>query len=174
MGEPQLLTRARRLTPGLIGMIFGGFWALIAVLALPRTYRTQEIAVVILITVGFVLRLWRRESALSSRKVFFRTRAYLFSVAGELMALCIASATFPRFGLSEYLYSAIGFIVGLHFVGLWHGSRSRRFLRISAWMCFASLLSAMIPFSWKMFDLRYAFLGTANALILWVGASGTE
>jgi hypothetical protein len=174
MNQLSFLTRARPLAPRLVGLIFGGLWALIAVLALPRTYRPLEIAAVILITMGFLMRLWMRTSDLPSRKPFFRTRGYVVSVACEVVALYIASVTFPRFGLSEYLYSVIGFIVGLHFIGLWRSSGSRRFLTISAAMCFVSLLSAMIPFSWKMVDLRCAFLGTGNALILWIGASGTE
>jgi hypothetical protein len=174
MSQLSFSTHARRLTPRLIGLIFGGLWALIAVLALPSTHRQLGIAIVIVITMGFLLRLWRKTSNVPPQKAFFRTRGYLVSVAGEVTALYIASAILRRFGLSEYLYSATGFIVGLHFIGLWRASGSRRFLSISAGMCLVSLLSAIIPFSWKMFDLRYAFLGIGNALILWIGASGTE
>jgi hypothetical protein len=174
MGQFSFSTRVRRLTPRLIGLVFGGFWALIAALALPRMYRPQEIAAVILMTIGVLLRMWKRTSDLPARKAFFKTRAYLVSVACEATALCITSVIFQRFGLSEFLYSAIGLIVGLHFIGLWRASGSRRFLSISGGMCVVSVLSALIPLSWKMFDLRYAFLGAGNALILWIGASGTE
>ena len=174
MNQLSVTARARHLAPRLIGLIFGGLWALIAVLALPRMDRPEGIFLVILITMGFLLRLWRRTSDLSSRKAFFRTRGYLVSVACEVIALYIVSATFRRYALSEYLYSAIGFIVGLHFIGLWRASGSRRFLSVSTGMCLVSLLSAAIPFIWRMIDLRYAFLGTGNALILWIGANVTE
>jgi hypothetical protein len=174
MSKLSFSTHARRLTPRLIGLTFGGLWALLAAITLPRTYIPLGIAVVVLITVGCLVRLWRRTPDLPPRKAFFRTRGYIVSVACEVTACCIASVTFPRFGLLEYLYSAIGFIVGLHFIGLWRVRGSRRFLITSVGMCFVSLLSTIVPFSWNTFDLRYAFLGVGNALILWIGASGTE
>ncbi len=174
MSRLSTIARTRQIIPGLIGLTFGGLWALIAVLALPRTDRAGGIVLVILITMGFLLRLWRRTSDLPSRKRFFRTRGYLVSVAFEVIALNIVSATLRHYALSEYLYSATGFIVGLHFIGLWRASGSRRFLSIAAGMCLISLLSAAIPFTWRAIDLRYVFLGIGNALVLWIGASGAE
>jgi hypothetical protein len=171
MSQFSFSTHVRRLIPRLIGLIFGGFWALIAALALP--HRPLGIAADILITIGFLLRVWR-SSDLPVQKAFFNARAYLISVTCEVVAICIASVALPHYNLTEFLYSAIGLIVGLHFIGLWQASGSRSFLKISAGMCLVSVLSLLIPFSWKMYSIRYAFLGAANALILWLGASETE
>jgi hypothetical protein len=53
----------------------------------------------------------------------------------------------PRFGAQQQVYPAIGCIVGLHFIGLWLATRSTQFLRITAGMCFVSLLSMLKPFN---------------------------
>jgi hypothetical protein len=86
----------------------------------------------------------------------------------------VASFLLPRFGGQQQVYSAVGCIVGLHFIGLWLATRSRRFLWITAGMCSVSLLSMIIPFTWHTIGLRYLLLGGGNAIVLWVAASGTD
>jgi hypothetical protein len=41
-------------------------------------------------------------------------------------------------------------------------------------MCFVSLLSMIMPFTWHTIGLRYLLLGAGNAIVLWVAASGAE
>ena len=86
----------------------------------------------------------------------------------------MASLLLPRFGGQQQVYSAVGCIVGPHFIGLWVATWSRRFLHITAGMRFVSLLSMILPFTWYTIGLRYLLLGGGNAIALWVAASGTE
>ncbi len=74
----------------------------------------------------------------------------------------------------QQVYSAIGCIVGLHFIGLWLATGSSRFLHITAGMCVVSVVSMVVPFTWHAVGLRYLLLGVGNAAVLWFAASGKD
>lgn len=167
-------TRLIRSISQLIGWFFGTFWALLGAFALPRRYDRIGCALALLIALIFLVRLWRYEPPAAAARPLFRTPAYVIAVSAELLGMYMASLLLPRFGAQQQVYSAIGCIVGLHFIGLWLATRSRRFLRITAGMCFVSLLSMTIPFTWHTIGLRYLLLGGGNAIVLWVAASGTD
>ena len=171
MSQSSFRTRLRGLAPGLIGIFFGSLWGVIAAFALPDQYRSVGLAAVILIGMGFMARLWSRTPTAIHGRSLFKRRAYLVAVVLEVCAIYIAAAIVAHFGLQEYFYSVVSLIVGLHFIGLWKATGSRRFLAISAAMCFVSLLSMIVPFSWDLFHLRHVVLGASDAIILWVGAS---
>jgi len=172
---PQTLrTRLLRSLSRLIGWSFGTFWALLGAFALPHPYDRAGCALGLVIAVIFLARLWKNETPAAAARPLFRTPAYVIAVSAELLGMYTAALLLPRFGAQQLVYSAIGCIVGLHFIGLWLATRSRRFLRITAGMCSVSLLSMMIPFTWHAIGLRYLLLGTGNAIVLWVAASGTE
>lgn len=102
----------------------------------------------------------------------FRSRYYIAAVALELIAMNVAAYVLPRHGLTGYLLTAVGIIVGLHFIGLWMATGMRRFLWIAGAMVVASALAALLPAAAPgLFSARNAATGFANALILWVGAS---
>ena len=171
MSKPAVSDRVRHLLPGLIGITFGSLWGVIAALALPRNYRPLATAITICIGLGCMVRLWTRRHSGGAGSVLFRSRAYLIAVAIEIAAINFANILLLRFGWQEYLYSAVGFIVGLHFIGLWKASGSRYFLTVSACMCLVSTLSVVVPFSWGMCHARHLFVGAGNAVILWVAAT---
>jgi hypothetical protein len=174
MTSRTLRTRLIRSISQLIGWSFGTFWALLGAFALPRPYNRTGCALALIIALIFLARLWRYEPPTAAARPLFRTRAYLIAVSAELLCIYMAALLLPRFGAQQQVYSAIGCIVGLHFIGLWLATRSRRFLRITAGMCFVSLLSILMPFTWHSIGLRYLLLGGGNAIVLWVAASGTE
>jgi hypothetical protein len=76
----------------------------------------------------------------------------------------------PRTGFGDQLIPAVGVIVGLHFIGLWMATGSRRFLGIAAAMCAVSVFSASLPVAYAYLDLRVAVCGFGNAIVLWIGA----
>jgi hypothetical protein len=158
----------------LIGWLFGTLWALIGASALPRPHDRAGGVLALILALVFLARLWRHEPPTAAARPLFRTPAYLFAVAAELLCMYAAALLLPRFGAQQQIYPVIGCIVGLHFIGLWLATRSRRFLFITAGMCFVSLLSMLMPFTWHTIGLRYLLLGAGNALVLWVAASGTE
>jgi hypothetical protein len=167
-------TRLTRSISRLIGWFFGTFWALLGAFALPRPYVRTGCALAFIVALIFLVRLWRYEPPTPATRPLFRTSAYVIAVSAELLGMYMAALLLPRFGAQQQVYSAIGCIVGLHFIGLWVATRSQRFLRITAGMCFVSLLSMIVPFTWHTIGLRYLLLGGANAIVLWVAASGTD
>ncbi len=169
-----LRTRVARSISRLIRWFFGAFWALLGAFALPRPYDRAGCALAVVIALIFLLRLLKYEPLLDSARPLFKTSAYLIAVVAELLGMYTAALVLPRFGAQQQVYSAIGCIVGLHFIGLWLATRSPRFLHITAGMCFVSLLSTIMPFTWHTIGLRYLLLGVGNATVLWVAASGTD
>jgi hypothetical protein len=167
-------TRLLRSLSRLIGWFFGTFWALLGAFALPRPYNRVGCALAVVIALIFLVRLWNQDPIKASARPLFKAPAYLIAVATELLGMYSASLVLPRFGAQQQVYSAIGCIVGLHFIGLWVATRSPRFLHITAGMCIVSLLSMILPFTWHSIGLRYLLLGAGNAIVLWLGSSGTD
>jgi hypothetical protein len=173
MTSHTLRTRLIRSISQLIGWFFGTFWALLGAFALPRPYDRIGCALALVFALIFLVKLWRYAPAGAPRPLF-RTSAYMIAVFAELLGMYMVAVLLPRFGAQLQVYSALGCIVGLHFIGLWLATRSRRFLRITAGMCFVSILSMIMPFTWHTVGLRYLLLGGGNAIVLWVAASGTD
>jgi hypothetical protein len=157
----------------LIGWFFGTLWATIAVSGLPHAYQGAGYAVAVVLALFFLVRLWRAKYSGESRPLF-QTRAYLVSVVAEVVAIYAASSLLTRHGAQQQVLPAVGVIVGLHFIGLWLATRSRRFLSITAGMCLVSLVSMVLPFGLHGVGLRFLVLGAGNALVLWWNASGND
>ena len=174
MSQPTLRTRLLRSLSRLIGWLFGTFWALLGAFALPRPYDRAGCALVVIIALLFLAKLWRYKPPTATRRPLFRTAAYLIAVAAELFAMYAAALLLPRFGAQQQIYPAIGWIVGLHFIGLWFATRSARFLHITAGMCVVSLLSMIVPFTWQTIGLRHVLLGAGNAAVLWLASSSID
>jgi hypothetical protein len=174
MMHPPFWPRLLRSLSRLIGWLFGTFWALLGAFALPRPYHRAGCALAVVIAFIFLVKLWRYEPPTAAGRPLFRTSAYMIAVAAELMGMYAAALLLPRVGGQQQVYSAIGCIVGLHFIGLWLATRSPRFLHITAGMCVVSLFSMIVPFTWHTIGLRYLLLGAGNAAVLWLAASGAE
>jgi hypothetical protein len=172
MMPAALGTRLLRNLSRLIGWIFGTYWALLGAFALPRRYDSIGCALVVVIAILFLVRLWKHEPSTNAAGPLFRVPTYLIAVFAELLGMYAAAFLLPQFSAGQQVYSAIGCIVGLHFIGLWLATGSQRFLQITVGMCVVSLLSMIMPFTWHGIGLRYLLLGAGNALVLWLAATG--
>lgn len=158
-------------TGGVIGLFFGGVWSVLGAQGLAPTWRLPAEAGGILITIALIVRLLSAPVPADVAASFFRCGVYIFWVALEIVAMNLAMFVLQRFGALDYLLTAVGVIVGLHFIGMWMATGMRRFLGIAAAMCLVSALAALLPAVGGGLHLRSAATGFANALVLWIGAS---
>jgi hypothetical protein len=157
--------------PRTIGLLFGGLWGLLGVLALPVAWRLACALTVGFVSIFLVIRLWHTSRSLDPASSMFRRWPYLLAVTLEIMAIYTVSAALPRYGLQAYFIEVLGVIVGLHFIGLWWATGLTRFLWIAAGLCGVSAIAMALPRAWEDLLLRDAVTGVGNALVLWIGAS---
>lgn len=129
--------------PAMIGTAFGGLWSVWGATVLPPQWVIPATIIGLLITVFFLVRLYRKSSATPTN--LFRRQAYIIAVILEVAGLNAAMLLLQRYGLQSYTVQAVGLVVGLHFIGLWLASNSRRFIWICLSMCVVSLLGALLP-----------------------------
>ena len=158
----------------LIGICFGGLWAIAGSLAYSGTTRSVLLLFAIVVTVGLILRVRRTPKVDESQNRIFHRRAYLIAVVLELLAIALSVVLLPRWGYERYLLQAIGVVVGLHFIGLWKASQSSRFLLISAGMCILSAGSILVQPKTAGLKTGDVLTGFGNALVLWIGASSVD
>lgn len=159
-----------RPVPAMIGTGFGGLWAVIGAVALPRSWTPWAIGAAVAIALILIGRLLL--SAAPESGGLFRRNAYRVAVIAEVVALAAAGYLLPRYRLAAYFIPAIGIIVGLHFIGLWRASGKTTFLWIAGTMCAVSAASIALPVAPAgFFNARMLFASYGNALILWVGAA---
>ncbi len=164
-------TRGRRVpVSNLIGICFGGLWAIAGSMAISGTLRGVLILFSVVVTAGLLLRVSRSLEARESQNRMFHRGTYLIAVVLEALAIALAVALLPRWGYEGYLLQAIGVIVGLHFIGLWKASGSSRFLSISAGMCILATGSILVQPKTAGLKSGDALTGLGNALVLWFGA----
>ncbi|MGI8438239.1 MAG: hypothetical protein ACR2NX_15295 [Chthoniobacterales bacterium] len=168
---PVDVIKRGQFTGGVIGLFFGGVWSVLGAQGLAPTWRLPAEAGGILITIALIVRLLSAPVPADVAASFFRCGVYIFWVALEIVAMNLAMFVLQRFGALDYLLTAVGVIVGLHFIGMWMATGMRRFLGIAAAMCLVSALAALLPAVGGGLHLRSAATGFANALVLWIGAS---
>ena len=173
MGEKRSRGRGAPAS-NLIGICFGGLWAIAGSLAYSGTTRSVLLLFTIVVTVGLILRVHRSPEIGESRNKIFHRRAYLIAVILEVLAIALSVVLLPRWGYERYLLQAIGIVVGLHFVGLWKASQSFRFLAISAGMCILSAASILVQPKTAGLKTGDVLTGLGNALVLWIGASSGD
>lgn len=159
----------------LIGPVFGGLWACAGSMALAGSWRVGMLVTSVLVCAVLLVRLMRDSARGVDQGRMFRRAPYLVAVLLEVSAIAVALAVLPRYGYGIYLLQVIGVIVGLHFLGLWQASHSRRMVAVAAAMCTVSTLSLLLPPSTANGvhpgDLCTGF---GNALVLWASASRSE
>jgi len=155
-----------------IGVAFGCAWGIAGATALPRPWQTWAIGSSVSISVALIGALVavpqkQRDS------VTFRAHIYGTAVALEAAAIFTTIWLLKLLVLPQFLLPAIGFIVGLHFLGLWKATDLRVFLWTALSMCLVCGLAAFLPGATEngSVDVRRVVAGLGSALVLW-GAGG--
>lgn len=166
----EIAIRHHRPVPVMIGTAFGGLWAAMGALALPRAWTPWAAGAAVTVALILLGRLWF--SAAVESGGLFRRHAYWVAVVLEVAALVAAGHFLPRYGLQAYFVPAIGIIVGLHFIGLWKATGNTVFVWIAGAMCAVSAAAAALPDApIGSLNARALFASYGNALVLWVAAA---
>ena len=151
----------------IVGVTFGGAWGIAGATALPHPWQAwaigSSIGISAVLIVALALPHEQRQSGT------FRGDTYAMAVAFEAVAIFATIWLLKRFALSQLLLPAIGFIVGLHFLGLWKATNLRVFLWTALAMCIVCGLAALLPGARENgnVDTRRVVVGLGNALVLW-------
>jgi hypothetical protein len=154
----------------MIGTGFGGLWAVMGAMGLPRSWTPWAVAAALVIALFLLGRLWFSASPDGTR--LFRRSAYLIAVVLEVAALVACGYLLPRYGLQAYFVPAIGIIVGLHFIGLWRASAKPVFLWVAGAICAISVAAIVLPAEPEgVLNPRVIFASYGNAMVLWISAA---
>ena len=96
-------------------------------------------------------------------------RGHIYGIAVAFEAIFGTIWLLRQFALSQFLLPAIGFIVGLHFLGLWKATDLRVFLWTALAMCLVCSVAAFLPGATENgnVDVRRVVTGLGTALVLW-------
>ncbi len=94
------------------------------------------------------------------------------AVTFEVMGIIAAVWLLRRLGRARFLLPAIGFIVGLHFIGLWRATDLSVFVWVAAAMCLICGLAVFAPET-RTIDTRRVIAGFGSALVRWAAGFAT-
>src|SRR6516162_3763311 len=153
-----------------IGVVFGCVWGIAGSTALLAPWHAWAIASIMGISMVLFVALCLVQKHRTPGA--FRARIYGLAVVFEVVAIVATIWLLKQFGVPHLLMPAIGFIVGLHFLGLWKATDLRVFLWTAVAMCLVCGIAAFLPSATANgnVDLRRAVTGLGCALVLW-GAS---
>jgi hypothetical protein len=157
----------------LVGVFFGCAWGLVGAAGLPSQERPLGIVVGLVISLALAILLVTHRSPAGASPGVFRGALYGAAVAFEVVAILATVWVLRYWGLEGLLVPAIGFIVGLHFVGLWKATDLIVFAWVAVAMCVVCLVAAALPGSAAAGDatnLRQAVAGWGCAIVLWIAA----
>jgi hypothetical protein len=130
-----------------IGVVFGCAWGIAGATALLAPWHSwaigSSIGISIVLVVALSLAQRRRASGT------FRGRIYGIAVVFEVVAIVATIWLLKLVGLPHLVMPAIGFIVGLHFLGLWKATDLRVFL-------WTLINAASTPFHRTLLMMLYA------------------
>ncbi len=149
----------------IVGAAFGCAWGIVGSLGLPPRFRTLSIIFAVGVSLALIIALVVRPSTLRGK---FRGGIYGGAIAFEVIAIIAGSIVLQRPELQEFILPYIGFVVGLHFIGLWKATDLLLFLWIAAAMCLVCAVAAFLPStSTTGVNLRTAVTGLGSAVVLW-------
>lgn len=152
--------------PAMVGTAFGGLWSVLGAMALPQHWMMPAVVIGLLVTVFLLVHRSRRAGSGSS---LFRRRAYIVAVVLEVVGLYAAMLLLKKYELESFFVQALGFIVGLHFIGLWAAGGQRRYLWLCLSMCIVSLIGVVLPSAaFGHFNLRNVVTAYGCAFALWI------
>lgn len=151
----------------MIGGAIGCAWGIAGAMALPKPWQAWAIAFSIGISSVLILALALRQKHHPLRA--FSARIYGMAVGLQLAAVLATIWLLEQLRLPHLLMPAIGFIVGLHFFGLWKATYLRVFFWTALTMCLVCGVAALLPGRTASgnIDLRRLVSGVGSALTLW-------
>jgi hypothetical protein len=151
----------------IVGVAFGCAWGIAGATALPAPWRAWVVGLSIGISAALVVAL----AVLPARRKAgtFRGREYGVIVALEAVGIVMAVRILEHFSLSQFLLPVIGFIVGLHFIGLWKATDLSLFLWIAGALCIVCVVAVFLPDLTENggINVRRVVAGLGCALVLW-------
>jgi len=145
----------------IIGAFFGGLWGVGAARALGGAWSVPLQIGAIVITLLIVGLAWSRGVAATGRR--FRGLIYGMAVVAEIVAINLAWRYLVARHLQGAILPVVGFIVGLHFIGLWLATGARIFLAITVGCCLICILSlVLLPLG-----IAAIVAGFGMAIMLW-------
>ena len=155
----------------LVGVAFGCAWAIAGATALHRSWRAWAVGLSIGISAALVAALALSPAPRQSGT--FRAPVYGLAVALEAAGIVMAVWVLKHFSRPQFLLPTIGFIVGLHFVGLWKATDLRLFLWTAGAICTLCVLAAFLPdFTANGgTDVRRVVVGLGCAFVLWAAGA---
>lgn len=157
----------------IVGVAFGCAWGIAGSTGLPRPYRLAWVIASIAISAALIAALLVHPSIPQQGR--FDGRLYGFAVVFEVLAILGVVFAFQRLDFQAFLVPAIGFIVGLHFIGLWKASAMPVFLWVAVAMCILCAVAAFLPgakFPGGL-DARLTVSGIGCAVVLWLAGATT-
>ena len=151
-----------------IGALFGGLWGFAAASQLGGRWTVPLQLVSIGITVLIVGALLIRGAG-AGNGTRFKGGIYLTAVALEAVAIVVALNMLAAYHLQQAIGPVTGFLVGLHFIGLWLATGARIFVLITlgcCLVCAASLLALPFP-------ATAIAAGFGMAIVLWGATAAT-
>lgn len=149
-----------------VGVAFGCAWGIVGSLGLPPHVRITGIAVAAAVSAALIIALAVHPNTLTSSK--FRGLIYGGAMAFEVIVIILGSIPLQRPDLQQFILPFVGFVVGLHFIGLWKATDLRLFLWISTAMCLVCAIAAFLPSRQPGgVDPRIAVTGIGSAVVLW-------
>jgi hypothetical protein len=99
----------------------------------------------------------------------FRGQVYGVAVALEAVAIVLAVWSLRHLSLQHFLLPAIGFVVGLHFIGLWKATDMSLFRWVAGALCTICVVAVFSPglIGNGGIDVRRVVAGLGCALVLW-------
>ena len=155
------------------GVAFGCAWAITGATGLPRPWHGW--AVGLSIGISSILIAALAVSHPPRQAGTFRGHVYGTAVALEAAAIVVVVVLLKHLSRPQFLLPAIGFVVGLHFVGLWKATDLSLFLWTAGAICIVCIAAAFLPALTEngSIDVRRVVTGLGCALVLWTAGAAT-
>jgi hypothetical protein len=148
---------------------FGGIWGIVGAFGLPKPWRAWVLA--LSITVSTILIAALAMHHVPSQSGTFRGDVYWAAVAFEVVGIIAAVWLLRRLRRRQFILPVIGFIVGLHFLGLWRATDLFVFVWTAIGMCVMAVIAALVPDSSIDGVIRRAIVGLGLAAVLWTAST---
>lgn len=150
-----------------MGVAFGCAWGIAGATALPTPWSAWGVGLSIGISAALAAALAMLPAPRKAGT--FRGQVYGVAVALEAAGIVTAVWSLRHLSLQQFLLPAVGFVVGLHFIGLWKATDMSLFRWVAGALCTICVVAAFSPGLTENggIDVRRVVAGLGCALVLW-------